>query len=344
MKENRGPWYLLTGFVIGVALGLLYAWVVRPVQYTNTAPDSLRNDYKDQYRAVIGAAYLANGDLVRARARLDLLQDEDLYRMLAEQAQRTLAEGGSPQEARGLGLLAVALGQSPAAADQSTTVQTTEAQADANPGTAITTTLAVSATNASPTQVTATLVLETPAITPLVTDLGLSPASPTSTLEVTPNTGENTQTPSQGLTLTPGTTPTPRARATGSPTPTGTPLPTRTPTTTPGAPFVLDRQQLLCDPDLIQALIQVQVYDAAGQPVPGVEAVITWEGGENHFFTGVKPEINPGYADFVMEPGVQYTLRLAEGGQIIPDLTPTECERTGGERYWGAWRLLFVQP
>ena len=85
MNENRGPWYLLTGLVIGAVLGLLYAWVIRPVQYTNTAPSSLRAEDKDQYRAVIAAAYLANGDLLRARARLELLQDPDLYRVLAEQ-------------------------------------------------------------------------------------------------------------------------------------------------------------------------------------------------------------------------------------------------------------------
>jgi Tfp pilus assembly protein PilF len=101
MNEKRGPWYLLTGLVIGAVLGLLYAWVVRPVQYTNTAPNSLRADYKDQYRAIIAVAYLANGDLLRARARLELLQDPDLYRVLAEQAQasrcQTFHRPGHPQ-------------------------------------------------------------------------------------------------------------------------------------------------------------------------------------------------------------------------------------------------------
>jgi hypothetical protein len=41
---------------------------------------------------------------------------------------------------------------------------------------------------------------------------------------------------------------------------------------------------------------------------------------------------------------VVYTLRLADGGQIIPGLTPTECESPSGDRYWGAWKLVFVQP
>ncbi|MDD2696431.1 MAG: hypothetical protein PHD58_10960, partial [Anaerolineales bacterium] len=93
-EERRGAWFLLTGLIIGAVLGLLYAWVVQPVQYTNTAPASLRADFKDRYRALIALAYSADGDLVRARARLELLEDDDSYRSLAEQAQRTLAEGG----------------------------------------------------------------------------------------------------------------------------------------------------------------------------------------------------------------------------------------------------------
>lgn len=339
MNENKGPWYLLTGLVIGIALGLVYSWVVRPVQYTNTSPSSLRADYKDQYRAIIAAAYLANGDLLRARERLKLLQDEDLYRVLAEQAQRTLAGGGSPQEARGLGLLAVALGQAPPAVEQNSGQAPGSATPDAQglpaPGRSETAVI-------SPTEIptSGTPNLETPAITPVVTDLGESGANPVSTTQFPTAAATQNQTAAVGATRT--------ATATRTPGPTSTPLPTRTSTPTPGAPFVLDRQELVCDPDLEQAseqgLIQVQVYDSAGQPVPGVEAIINWEGGENHFFTGLKPEINPGYADFSMQPEIVYSLRLAEGGQIIPDLTAPECERSSGERYWGAWRLVFVQP
>lgn len=302
MNNERGPWYLLTGLVLGAALGLLYAWVIQPVEYTDTAPASLRADFKDQYRALIAAAYQANGDLVRARARLELLGDEDLYRALAEQAQRTLAGGGSLQEARLLGLLAVALGQSPAAP------------------------------NASPTAPTEGASPSPPA--PTTPALALSPTptlSPTSTLS----------TAELSTTLN---TPSPTA---ASPTPfivSITPLPTRTPTPLPAAPFVLKSEELVCNPALGQSLIQVQAYDAAGQGVPAVEVVVTWEGGENHFFTGLKPEFGPGYADFSLTPGITYTLRLAQGGQPIPNLSAPECQSQSGERYWGTWLLTFVQP
>ena len=123
-----------------------------------------------------------------------------------------------------------------------------------------------------------------------------------------------------------------------------TPLPTRTATSTPGATFVLESRELVCNPNLGESLIQILALDAADQPVPGVEVVITWESGEDHFFTGLKPELGLGYADFNMTAGTTYTLRLAEGGQPIPGLTPSECESEEGNRYWGAWLLIFSQP
>ena len=111
-EENRGNLYLVTGIVIGLALGLLFSWVIQPVQYLDTSPDSLKGIYQDQYRAVIAAAFEANQDMVRAKARLELLGDEDIVQAVAEQAQRALAEGGPAGEVKALGQLANALGRS----------------------------------------------------------------------------------------------------------------------------------------------------------------------------------------------------------------------------------------
>ena len=302
MREERGPWYLLTGLVIGAVLGVLYAWGLQPVQYTNTTPASLRADFKDQYRALIASAYMADGDLVRARARLELLKDQDVYQVLAVQAQQSLAAGKAPQEARALGMLAVALGQSP---------PTLPAPASGSP-------------SALPGGETiAPLAPGTQAITLTHTS--------TATLVITPSGATSTpasQTTQSGPTLAP----------------TITLLPTRTPSPTPGAPFALKSEELFCKDDLGTPLVIVQASDAAGQGVPGVEAVVEWDGGESHFFTGLKPELGTGYADFAMTPGVVYTLRLAAGGQIIPNLTPTECEGQDGGRFWGSWLLVFTQP
>lgn len=111
MKQNRGPWYLLTGLILGVSLGLLYAWVLLPAPYEYTNPESLQAEFKDEYRALIASAFASTGDLVRARARLELLGDGDIYQSLFDQAQRASAGGATAEEARALRLLAAALAQ-----------------------------------------------------------------------------------------------------------------------------------------------------------------------------------------------------------------------------------------
>jgi hypothetical protein len=91
MSEARGHWYLLTGLLIGLALGIYYAWELSPLEYVDTPPSSLRADFKDEYRYLIAASYRATGNLDRARARLSLLGDPDPVIALGEQAQRMLA-------------------------------------------------------------------------------------------------------------------------------------------------------------------------------------------------------------------------------------------------------------
>lgn len=316
--EERGSLYLLTGLFIGVLLGLAYSWWVRPVTYTNTSPASLRADYKEQYRALIASAYVANGDVVRARGRLDLLKDADVYGALAEQAQRMLAEGSQSEEARALGLLAVALGQSPQAGSGQ--------PAAAKPGETFTPELPSRTPDLTFTALAATLVS--------TATLEISTATPTLTL-----TPEPTETPATETENTP-----PPGDESASQTATWTPLPTLTTTTAPGARLALKSRTPICDPELGEALIQVEAQDAAGEPVPGVELIVSWQGGEDHFFTGLKPELGLGYADFTMTPGVEYTLRLGAGGEPVTDLKPAECQADGGERYWGSWRLIFTQP
>ena len=289
--EKRGNWYLLTGLILGVALGLVYSWVVAPVEYVDAPPYALRSDFKDQYRTLIAVAYLYNGDLERAVYRLGALQDADITRTLAMQAQQALAEGRPEIEVQALGRLAVALGQGPAP---------------------------VAASPVAPsTQVSPTLMLPSPTAllaSPTVSDSPQPTLTPISTLR--------------------------------TPQPTHTPLPTLSPTPTPtlGAPFVLQDVTLVCNPNLQVPRLEVEVRDAAGQPVPSVELVVAWSAGEESFFTGLKPELGLGYADYDMTAGTVYTLRLAQGGQPVENLTPVECAAEDGSRFWGGWLVLFVQP
>jgi hypothetical protein len=263
MNQKRGHWYLLTGLILGASLGVLFAWVISPVEYVDTTPASLRAKFKDQYRVLIASAYTANGDLVRARARLDLLKDDDIYRLLAEQAQRTLAENGSASDARALGLLALALGQGTSGA-------------------------------------------ETPqAFTPTT-------SSPPTNSSVPESTGVT------ALTLTPNNT--------------------------TSGPFNLLSREIVCSQSLDKPIFQIETQDAIGEPISGVLVIITWQDGEERFFTGLKPEKGLGYADFIALPGIAYAIRIGEAGEPVANLTATECQSPEDQSYWGVLLLKFTQP
>jgi hypothetical protein len=299
MKEERGPWYLLTGLLIGAVLGLAYAWFYAPVHYVDASPASLSESYRDHYRVLISAAFLANGDLPRARARLGLLGDPDPARLLAIQAQRALAEKQPEQVINALGLLAVSLSEGDLPA------------------------MALPATPAPMPAVTQAAALPSPTQT--------SPAEETIPAATVP-TQATTSVPTQA-------TPTSRP---SSPTPTL--LPTRTATPTQGAPFVLKDKSPLCDIKVRDPRIIIHTLDSAGQPVPGVEIIVSWPGGEDRLFTGLKPELGLGYGDFNMLPGISYSVHLAGGGELVQGLLSNECETRAGERFWGSWALMFAQP
>jgi hypothetical protein len=248
---------------LGVAGGVYYAWVINPVEYTDTAPASLRVDFQGDYLALIAAAYAGTGDLDRARLRLSLIPEPDPAGRLAALAQQRMASGFPPNEAAALASLAAALGQRPE-----------------------------------------------PAISP-TSLVGASSASP---------------------------------RPAPTLTPTAPPAATRTPTATPGAPFQLLERESVCESDFPEPLVIVEVEDSAGRPVPGVEVLVIWDTGQDHFFTGLKTELSPGYGDFTMEPGVTYTVKLVDSVQSATGLAAAECTDSDGSVFLGSWRLRFAQP
>jgi hypothetical protein len=302
MREDRGHWYLLTGFVIGIVLGLVYAWLISPQGTQDTSPASLQPEFKDQYRAMIAAAFVSTGNLPRAEARLALLGDADAVIALSEQAQRTLGEGKSPIEAQSLGLLAVALGQ-----DDSGALPTLGA-------------------SISPTVVQNSSTAQDATPQPAATESSSEPTSTEAALNSLPPPTELSPQATSTILLT------------------ATPLPTRTPTATPGSPFVLQSNTFVCDTNLPTPLIQVIAEDSDGDPLPGEEITTSWEDGQDRYFTGLKPELGLGYADYLMTPGIVYQVQMSGGGQTVPDITPAECETETGGRYWGSWLLVFSRP
>jgi hypothetical protein len=287
---RRFPWEALITLVVGFAIGLAYAWAVAPVRYVNTAPNTLRSDFKDAFRTAIAASYNATHNLDRARARLALLGDLDPVEALTAQAQRMLASGEPFQVVQGVAGLA------------------SDLRAGVAEG------LPVSPTSAPVASARVSL--------------------PTSTLfpSLTPST-EPTREPTA---TEPAPTPLPLNTPTLRPTPTSIP--------TASAPFQLVSSDEVCNPNLTSGLMQVSVLDSHRHQMPGVEIAISWPGGEESFFTGLKPEIAAGYADYVMQPDVAYAVRVARSGSPVSGLSAPSCPDSAGGSYLGGLKLVFQQP
>ncbi|MBI5351653.1 MAG: hypothetical protein HZB50_03350 [Chloroflexi bacterium] len=302
---------LLLALFIGLGLGLAYSWRVSPVTYVDANPAILRADFKDQYRVVIAASYASTHNLERARARLQLLGDTDMVSELSAQAQRMVARGELLEHIKPVAQLAT----------------------DLQNGVA----------SLPPTQIPSTIVsyVSTPFTNNNNLPFTLTPVTeiPTEELSAT----ETQSTPEdKPLKSTPTTTfkQTALVPVTAS---TFVPRPTFTPIPLPGAPFILVGQDQVCKSGTQPGLLQFILTDRYHKQIAGIEIIITSLQGEDHSFTGFKPELGNGYADFVMQADTVYSIRVA-GGAFVPDISAPMCKDSNGASYLGGLLLTFQQP
>jgi hypothetical protein len=69
---------------LGLGLGLFYGWVVSPVELIDTAPNTLREDYRADYVLMVAEAYTVDGDLELAVRRLAMLGDQHPIEIISE--------------------------------------------------------------------------------------------------------------------------------------------------------------------------------------------------------------------------------------------------------------------
>jgi hypothetical protein len=289
-ERSRTPWYLITGLLLGLAIGVGFSVWWWPVPYDYAAPSELNTAAKDQYRLAVARAYQASSDSGRAYLRLDLLKDSDQAAVLSSQAQRSLASQ-SELDSHALALLAAGLdpAQRPNPANE---------------------------TKNTPTSL--------PTLQPEITNTPLG-----ITGQITPQ--ETTEPGTPQVTFAPISVP-------------SVEIPRATPTLFPtlSAPFVLKDRAVDCQSST-KGLLQVWIDNAAGQAIPGVRIQIAWKDGEESFFTGLKPEINAGYADYEMTRGLTYSLRVGENGETTTDLGVTDCTSEGHPEIAGGIILRFTE-
>lgn len=141
-------------------------------------------------------------------------------------------------------------------------------------------------------------------------------------------------------------TPTPLPPASKTPTPPGAAAatPTRSanivPTSPPQRDFTLVNVTTDCSAAL-SGLIEVFVQDFNGEGVPGIEVRVRWNEGEDRFFTGLKPERGPAYADFQMEADKGYTIELPGRSDPSQQLVARACTTTSGAEAVILYRVVF---
>lgn len=176
--------------------------------------------------------------------------------------------------------------------------------------------------------------------TPTATLTPLPTATPTATLTPLPTlTPTLTRTPTRTTTLT--RTPTATATSTATSTATAVPAPTGV-----AADFALVQSTALCDANS-SGVLRIYVRDRQGKGIPGVQVSVSWPDGEDRFYTGFKPEVDPGYADFDMRPGEVYAVNLVDVtaepardvgvglDQACPDLPVGTLP---------SWQIVFQRP
>jgi hypothetical protein len=83
MTSNR--WlFILLALLAGVGIGLLYGWVIDPVDFFDLTPDTLRADYKADYVLMTAEAYHAEQDAPLAARRLAIFGTQSPAEIAAE--------------------------------------------------------------------------------------------------------------------------------------------------------------------------------------------------------------------------------------------------------------------
>jgi hypothetical protein len=302
--SQRGLLRAALAIGLGLGLGLLIAWVIAPVQYVDTAPRTLRDDYRGALVQLIARAYAVDRNLDRARARLVAVAEGDPALTAAAAAQRLAAAGAAPEAVQAVAALASDLGARPS------------------------TPLAVAATP--------TLGFATAAGQP---NLATVTAAPGGTTTPEPSATLPTPTPPDTATFTPAPTNTPPPTLTPRLLPTRTPTPTPL-----GAFLFAGQQQVcdpnLTEP-LIQVVTQDRSGQEIGGAEVIVEWAGGFDHFFTGLKPELGAGYGDFAMDEGIEYTVHLA---ESPGALVGPLVAEICTGPTGAQFPGAWRLVFRQP
>jgi hypothetical protein len=304
---------VILGLIVGLGVGLLFGWVVVPVEYVDTAIADLRVDYKEEYILMVASAYACDGDLDKAQARLELLEAPNVGQWISDMVDRAIGEGRDEADVRALATLAHGLGvsspQMVAYLATATPLPTDTPLPTATPAPTDTPT----ATPVPPTEAPTDIPLTE---APLPTDAPPPTAAPTDVPPTEAPPPTNTPLPPTDTPPPPPPTNTPKPKPTNTPKPPPTNTPKPQP---PAAKWSVIEQRLVgpgqdgqgCTYGNLQ--IRVTVVDANGAQLGGVWVYDKYS--QQYQLTGNvdSPEWGPGETKFEYGIGGGGSLCIAQG-------------------------------
>jgi hypothetical protein len=99
MTATRSLWVLtLLALLVGIGIGIAYGWYADPVDYFDTTPDTLREDFKADYVLMTAEAYRAEQDPGLAARRLAIFGTKSPSAIAADGLDYGRAHGFSDAE------------------------------------------------------------------------------------------------------------------------------------------------------------------------------------------------------------------------------------------------------
>ena len=83
MSRLRWLFFILSA-IIGIGLGLVYGWVVSPVEYVDTTPSSLRSDFRTDYVLMVAETFQHDHDIQSAARHLAILGSQPPYQITTD--------------------------------------------------------------------------------------------------------------------------------------------------------------------------------------------------------------------------------------------------------------------
>lgn len=87
----------------------------------------------------------------------------------------------------------------------------------------------------------------------------------------------------------------------------------------------MEERRQICDGSVPPGLLQIEVKNVEGKSQAGIKITVTWDGGEDVFYTGLAPLLGPGYADFSMTPGISYQIKVGDAGKPVTLTMDPDC-------------------